>query len=150
MEYQVIALDIYILSDSAAIWNALTNPDVTEQYWGKTRIESDWRAGSKIVYRRDGEVVDEHTILEVVPNVRLVHSFRPLFGEFKNEKESRVRIEIARGGSVCKVSLRHDDFQTESKVFQACSVGWPMILSGLKTLLETGAPLPDFLPLAPA
>lgn len=146
MEHQVIAIETYIFSESARIWDALTNPDITQRYWGNTRIESDWRVGSRIIYRRNGEVMDEHTILEVVPGRRLVHSFKPLFGEFKNEKASRVRLEIEPGGQVCKLTLRHDEFQPESKVFAACSIGWPLILSGLKTLLETGAPLPDFNP----
>jgi uncharacterized protein YndB with AHSA1/START domain len=142
----VIALTLYIRADACAVWRALTDPEVTQTYWGNTRIESDWKPGSKIVYRRDGAVADEHTLLEIEPQRRLVHSFRPLFGEFAHEPASQVRIELEPGGAVTRLTLQHDGFPPGSKVFEACAAGWPMILSSLKTLLETGRPLPDFVP----
>lgn len=146
MDDQVIALTLYIRADPAALWQALTDPDVTQRYWGHTRIESDWKPGSKIVYRREGTVTDEHTLLEVVPQRRLVHTFRPTFGEYAEEPPSRVQMELQPGGEVTRLTLVHDGFAPDSKVFPACSVGWPMILSSLKTLLETGEPLPEFVP----
>ncbi len=146
MDDQVIACTLYIRADAAAVWNALTDPDVTEAYWGDTRIESDWQPGSKILYWRGGEVTDEHTILEAVPGRRLVHTFRPLAGELKDEAPSRVRIELEDGGAVTRLTLRHDGFAPGSRVRSACAAGWPLILSSLKTLLETGSPLPEFAP----
>jgi uncharacterized protein YndB with AHSA1/START domain len=144
MAEQIITYTIYIRSDVQAVWNALTNPDITQRYWFNTRIESDWRPGSKILYRRDGKVTDEHVISEIIPPRKLVHTFKPLFGEFAGELPSRVNIELKASGAVVRLSLRHDRFQPDSKVFPACAIGWPMILNNLKTLLETGEPLPDF------
>src|SRR5437016_13818039 len=59
MSEQRIFEVIYIKSPLAAVWNALTNPEMTQQYWGGTRIESDWKVGSKVLYVRNGEVTDE-------------------------------------------------------------------------------------------
>jgi uncharacterized protein YndB with AHSA1/START domain len=137
---------VYIKASLERVWDALTNPDVTEQYWGKTRIESDWQVGSGILYLRDGQVMDEHTVIEVEKPSKLVHTFQPMFGEFKNEPPSKVSIHLQDGGEVVRVALLHDGFPPNSKVYLACSEGWPMILSGLKTLLETGSPMPEFSP----
>lgn len=137
---------IYIKTSIERVWDALTNPDITQRYWGNTRIESDWKVGSKIFYVRSGEVVDEHTVVEVQKPSKLVHTFQPMFGEFKNEPPSSVSLLLQSGGEVVRLTLVHDGFPPNSKVYAACSVGWPLILSGLKTLLETGTPMPDFSP----
>jgi hypothetical protein len=76
--------------------------------------------------------------------VKLIHTFQPLFGEFANEPASKVSFQLAPGAGVVRLTLVHDGFPAQSKVFAACSVAWPVILSGLKTWLETGASLPDF------
>jgi uncharacterized protein YndB with AHSA1/START domain len=146
MTEQRISQVIYIKASIDRVWDALTNPEITQKYWGNTRIESDWQVGSKIRYVRDGQVVDEHTVVEVQKPVKLIHTFQPLFGEFKNEPPSRVSLLLHFGSGVVRLTLVHDDFPPNSKVYAACSVGWPMILSALKTLLETGSPLPDFSP----
>jgi uncharacterized protein YndB with AHSA1/START domain len=141
-----IVVTTYIASTPDRVWRALTDPDVTARYWGGTRIESDWKVGSKVIYRRDGQVVDEHVLLTCEPPRRFSHTFRPTFGEYRNEPASRVKFEIVPGGTVVRLTMMHDEFQDNSAVYQACSVAWPMILSSLKTLLETGEPLPEFTP----
>lgn len=146
MSEQRISQVIYIKASIESVWDALTNPDMTQRYWGNTRIESEWRVGSKILYVRDGEVVDEHTVVEVERPSKLIHTFHPLFGEFKDEPPSRVSVLLQSGGEVVRLALLHDAFPPDSKVYAACSVGWPLILSGLKTLLETGSPIPAFSP----
>ena len=143
MPEQIIALDLHILASPDALWNALTNPEITQRYWGGTRIESDWKVGAKILYRRGGVVMDEHTILEIEPTRVLIHTFEPLFGEFASEAPSRVQMRLSASGPVCRLELTHDGFPPGSKVFPACREGWPRVLSSLKTLLETGEPLPD-------
>ena len=144
MSEQRIFEVIYIKTSIAVLWDALTNPDVTQRYWGNTRIESDWQVGSKVLYLRDGEVTDEHTVLAVEKPRLLAHTFHPLFGAFKDEPASRVRFLLNESGEVARMTVVHDNFPPQSKVFPACSDGWPMMLSSLKTLLETGTPLPDF------
>ena len=135
---------IYIKTTVANLWDALTNPDVTQTYWYGTRIESDWKVGSKVRYLRNGEVTDEHVVVAVDKPRQLRHTFQPTFGEFKNEPPSRVTFGLSQNGEVARLTVIHEGFPPQSKVFRACSEGWPAILSNLKTLLETGAPLPTF------
>ena len=139
-----ICITIYIASTPEEVWRALTDPDITQQYWGGTRIESNWQIGSKVTYRRDGEIVDEHDLLTCDPPHRFSHTFHPLFGEFAKEPPSKVAFEIAAGGSVVRLTMTHDDFPRDSAVYRACSDAWPMLFSSLKTLLETGKALPNF------
>ena len=135
---------VFIKTTIATLWNALTNPDVTQKYWFDTRIESDWNIGSKVLYVRNGEVTDEHVVLAANKPHSLSHTFRPLFGDFKAEPPSRVTFSLEESGGVVRLTVIHDTFPPESKVFRACSEGWPMILNNLKTLLETGVPLPAY------
>lgn len=135
---------IYIKTSLNALWNALTNPDITQQYWFDTRIESDWKVGSKVLYVRQGETTDEHIVLSVDEHRSLCHTFKPLFGEFKAEPPSRVSFSMEENGGVVRLTVVHNAFPPGSEVFRACSDGWPMILSNLKTLLETGASLPTY------
>lgn len=144
MTDQVIYAVVYIRTSREMLWRALTDPNMTEQYWGQTRIESDWRIGTKILYRRMGELTDEHIIEAVEPGERLVHTFRPLIGEFAHEAPSRVSMNIESRGDVARLTIVHDNFPPESKVFSACRSGWPRILSNLKSLLETGRTIDVF------
>lgn len=146
MTNPIIVVTTYIASTPDKVWKALTDPDITERYWGGTRIESDWKVGSKVIYRRGGQVVDEHDLLTFEPERCFSHTFHPTFGEFRNEPPSKVTFEIIPGGEVVRLTMVHDEFPESSAVYRACSVAWPMILSGLKTLLETGRALPDFRP----
>jgi uncharacterized protein YndB with AHSA1/START domain len=142
MNAPIIRITTYLLSTPDAVWDALTNPDVTQLYWGDTRLESDWKVGSIVRYVMNGKVTDEQTLLVVDPPQRLSYTFKPLYEEFRNESESRATFELAQSGPVVRLVVTHDRFMPGSKVFEACSEGWPKILSGLKTLLETGKPLP--------
>ena len=143
MNGPVIRITTYLVSTREAVWNALTNPDITEKYWTNTRLESDWRVGSVVRYVMKGKVTDEQTLLVVDPPRRLSYTFKPLHEAFRHEPESRATFDIAQSGPVVKLVVTHDNFIAGSKVYEACSEGWPRILSGLKTLLETGKPLPD-------
>jgi uncharacterized protein YndB with AHSA1/START domain len=139
-----IVIVTYIASTAARVWDALTNPEITQQYWFDTRIESDWKVGSKVLYRRKGQITDEQTLLKFEPPHVLSYTFNPLFEEFRGERPSRVTFELAAVEEVVRLTTTHDDFEPNSKGYRACSDGWPVILSNLKTLLETGRPLPEF------
>jgi len=89
--------------------------------------------------------VDEHVLLSCERPRGFSHTFHPLFGEFRNEPPSKVTFEIVPGGKVVRLTMVHDEFQENSAVYRACSAAWPMILSSLKTLLETGVALPEFI-----
>jgi uncharacterized protein YndB with AHSA1/START domain len=129
MKEQKIFEVVYIRTSASAVWDALTNPDVTQRYWFDTRIVSDWKVGSKVQYLRNGELTDEHVVLEVEKPHTLSHTFRPLFGEFQSESPSRVSFTMEESNGVVRLTVRHEGFPPESKVFRACSDGWPMILS---------------------
>ena len=128
------------------LWAALTDPKFTVQFWGGTSIESDWQVGSRIVFRWGGKVVHDDTILKCEPPRLLSYTFHPLhMEELRAEQPSRVIFEIEeftgkskRQGPVVKLTVTHDEFPPDSKIFPMISTGWPDILSSLKTLLETG------------
>lgn len=84
----------------------------------------------------------EGEVLESDPPRRLVHTFLATHDEeMGRERPSRVTWEIEASGPVCKLTLVHDDFDGETKTFKSTGPGWNPVLSGLKTLLETGTPL---------
>lgn len=140
-----IVIKTYIAATADKVWQALTKPEITEKYWFDTRIESDWQIGSPIIYRRHGLITDEHLVLTVEPGRLLRHTFHPLLTDrFRKEAPSTVSFEIGDLGALVCLTLTHGDFAENSVVFRARSESWPMVLSSLKTLLETGRPLPSF------
>jgi uncharacterized protein YndB with AHSA1/START domain len=143
---EIIRIVTDIRAGPEDVWNALTDPDVTERYRGGTRMESGWNVGSKILCRRGNDITDEQALPGIDPPHRMPYAFNPLPGAFAGEKPSRATIEIFEGGGVVRLVVTHDHFQPGSAVRVACREGRPFILSGLETLLETGTPLPDFAP----
>lgn len=131
------------------LWQALTSPEFSAQYFLGTRIESDWKIGSKVEYRRGHEITDEGVVLKFEPPRLLSYTFHHVWTEeWRHEAPSRVTFEIGKldaklgsQGGVVKLTVTHEDFPSNSKVFPAISNGWPTILSGLKTWLETGRDL---------
>jgi len=130
------------------LWTALTSPEFTRQYWMGTSLESDWKVGSEMVYRRNGELNVDGRVLKSEPPRLLSYTFHSVAEEIKDEQPSRVTFEIepldAKPGtsdSTVKLTVTHDNFPQESKVFPMISGGWPTVLSSLKSLLETGKAL---------
>src|ERR1700744_3342296 len=77
------------------LWEALTNPEFTAQYWGGTRLESEWKPGSRIVFRWRAKIVHGDTILKREPSKLLSYSFPPIhIEELRSEQASRVTFEI--------------------------------------------------------
>jgi uncharacterized protein YndB with AHSA1/START domain len=133
----------YITTTPERLWEALTSGDFTRRYWFGQRIESDWRVGSPVrLVAEDGSLTVSGEVLEADAPRRLGYSFRGEgSAESRSEGHSRVSIEIEPMGSAVKLTVVHDGFKAGSQVLSAISGGWPRILSGLKTLLETGEPL---------
>ncbi len=104
-------------------------------------VTSDWTPGSRYeAAPPQAPAIMEGENLEVDPPRRLVQSFRALWSEdVKNEGTSRVTWEIEPVGDSCKLTVTHDQLreQANAEIYG----GWPQILSGLKTLLETGETL---------
>lgn len=136
----------YIRTTPQKLWEALTRPEFTRQYWGGTTQESDWQVGSpwKIMIP-DGRVGDSGEVLEVDLHRRLVLSWRNEFvPEMREEGYSRLTYELepVEPASV-KLTVIHEMDRDESRLIGAVSEGWPHILSSLKTLLETGQSLAE-------
>jgi uncharacterized protein YndB with AHSA1/START domain len=131
--------EIYIKTTPERLWQAITDPEMRRKYQFGVGVISDWKAGSHYegVHHQAPGALFEGENLEVDPPRRLVQSFRALWGEdAKREGTSRVVWEIEPVGDSCRLSVTHD--QLREKVNPEIYGGWPQILSGLKTLLETG------------
>ena len=136
----------YIATTSEKLWAALTKGEITKTYWYGRRIESDWTVGSPVsFFDGDSDVLtDSGVVLECDPPRRLVYTFRNEFSpEARDQGHSRVSftLEPCDEGMV-KLTLVHDDLPNEETA-KGFREGWAPILSSLKTLLETGKPLPQ-------
>jgi uncharacterized protein YndB with AHSA1/START domain len=131
--------EIYIKTTPERLWEAITDPEMRSKYNFGTRISSDFTPGSRYETSHPGApgLLGEGENLEVDPPRRLVQSMKALWGEdVKSEGTSRVTWEIEPVGDSCHLTVTHDQLRegANSQLYG----GWPMILSGLKTLLETG------------
>jgi uncharacterized protein YndB with AHSA1/START domain len=130
--------EIYIKTTPDRLWHAITDNDERAKYNFGVGIESDWTPGSSYtgVHPQGGPIARGEN-LEVDPPRRLVQSFNALWGEdVKGEATSRVTWEIEPVGDSCRLTVTHDELAEGAN--DQLYGGWPMILSGLKTLLETG------------
>jgi uncharacterized protein YndB with AHSA1/START domain len=130
--------EIYIKTTPERLWEAITDSEMRSKYSFGTGIKSDWTPGSRYqAVHPAGVEIAEGENLEVDPPHRLVQSFRALWSEdVKNEGWSRVTWEIEPVGDSCRLTVTHDELREGAN--NELYGGWPMILSGLKTLLETG------------
>ena len=131
--------EIYIKTTPERLWEAITSSEMREKYTFGVGVETDWTNGSsyRAAHAASGIPISEGENLEVDPPRRLVQSFHALWGEdVAAEGTSRVTWEIEPVGDSCRLLVTHD--QLREGVNDQIYGGWPMILSGLKTLLETG------------
>jgi uncharacterized protein YndB with AHSA1/START domain len=133
---------IYIETSAEQLWLALTDGDFTERYWFGVRLRSDWKVGSSFeMVRTNGTVSDAGKVVEYDPPRRLAYTFVNLSDEYKGELPALATFAIEPHGKLVKLTLTHEGFAEGSKFLAGISKGWPAILSGLKSLLETGKPL---------
>ena len=130
----------YIRTTPKKLWEALTDPQVIPRYRLGTTITCDWRKGSPWkISRPDGSLADSGEILEIDPPRRMVirwqNEWKP---EFKAEGPSRCTIELEPLDNSVKLTVIHEIERPESNFIAAASEGWSLILSNLKSLLETG------------
>jgi len=144
--------EVYIRTTPQRLWEAITKPEFTRQYFYGSRVISDWKVGSPVVHVSDeGTPLLEGKVIEVDAPYRLVTTFAALYGAEgpgdasqpppAKERPSRVTWLIEQHGEACKLTLIHDDFDGETATYKSVGPGWNPVLSGLKTLLETGEPL---------
>jgi uncharacterized protein YndB with AHSA1/START domain len=136
---------VFIKATPEAIWDAITKPEFTEKYFHGARISIDSRHYDS--RGPDGAVWGDTDVAEFDPPRRLVHGWRSLYDpETTDESESRVTWEIEpQDGGYALLTVTHDQLEGAPKTAASVSgAGWMMVLSGLKTLLETGEPLTTF------
>ena len=146
--------EIYIRTTPERLWQALTDPEMTQGYYRGWAVRSTWETGAPYEYLDGAEPAVAGEILEADPPRRLVTTFTlARDDEAAAEAPSRVTWEITPVGDVCRLTLVHSDFGGLSKTWALTRTTWTPILSGLKTLLETGSglgPVPDVEPDAAA
>jgi uncharacterized protein YndB with AHSA1/START domain/DNA-binding transcriptional ArsR family regulator len=134
--------EIYIKTTPERLWEAITDSEMRQKYTFGVSVESDWKPGSRYeaVHPGAGIAINEGENLEVDPPRRLVQSFNALWSDdVKSEGTSTVTWEIEPVGDSCRLTVTHSDLREDANA--ELYGGWPMILSGLKTLLETGETL---------
>ena len=133
--------EIYIKTTPERLWEAITDPEMRAKYSFGVRTDSDWSEGSRYTSGVPGVIdIAEGENVEVDPPRRLVQTLTALWSDdVKAVGTSRVTWEIEPVGTSCRLTVTHDRLPADanSEVYG----GWPMILSGLKTLLESGETL---------
>jgi uncharacterized protein YndB with AHSA1/START domain len=135
----------YIASSPDKVWQAILEPKTTAKYWQHENL-SDWRVGSRWKQRSATEDRTLHMvgkILEFSPPRRLVMTWADPEQEASDEKHSRVTFAIDPYRDGTRLVVTHDQLEPGSEMEQGISDGWPMVLSSLRSLLETGRALPN-------
>ena len=136
---------VFIRATPEQVWDAITKPEFTMRYFYGSELESTFEQGAS--YKQWAPEREklwvEGEVLESDRPHRLAHTWRSLFDEDSaNEEPSRVTWEIeAQEGGVTKLTVVHDQLESAPKTAASVAGGWSYVLSGLKTLLETGEPL---------
>ncbi|SBT41081.1 ArsR/SmtB family transcription factor [Micromonospora auratinigra] len=169
MQNPTFVYTTYIRTTPQRLWRALTEPEFTRRYWGGAAPISDWQAGSPVLWQDtpDAEPRDlGQRVLVAEPYRRLSyswHQFQPEHAEHfgwspeeyatrLRERRSTVTFDLVPQGDVVRLTVTHDDFSPGSEMHRAISGqldgsgGWPELLASLKSLIETGEPLPERVP----
>jgi uncharacterized protein YndB with AHSA1/START domain len=135
--------NVFIKATPEEIWEAITKPEFTERYFHGVRIDTN--AQRRLTVAPDeSDMAGEDPVIEFDPPRRLVHGWQSKWNaEMAAEEPSRVTWEIEpQEGGFTLLTVTHDQLEGAPKTAEGVSgTGWMMVLSGLKTLLETGKPL---------
>ena len=133
----------YIKTTPEKLWDALTNAEFTRQYWFGIDVKSDWKVGSAMLYLSDGKPKVDGKVLVADRPKLLSYTFRETEGGASGEPPSKVTLEIEPeiGTDTVRLTVTHTDFVANSKLRPNISGGWPAVLRGLKSFLETGKAL---------
>jgi len=145
----------YIRTTPELLYRALTEPAFMQRYWGLV-VESDWQVGSPITWEKHGlrQSDPRQVVLEADPPRRLSYTWHAISPEWNPslseehcglaaaEPLSHVTFELEPYGELVKLTVLHDHFEPGSIVAQMVTRGWPIVISSLKSLLETGDTLP--------
>jgi uncharacterized protein YndB with AHSA1/START domain len=130
----------FIRTTPEKLWEALTDPKFIRQYWFGSTIESSWKKdASWRLKKADGQTDTVGEILEIDPPRRMVIRWQnERVPELMAEGPSRCTIEVEPKGNAVKLTITHEIERPESKLMKSVSGGWPLVISNLKSLLETG------------
>ena len=136
----------FIRSTPEKVFEAITRPDIARRYWGHENV-SDWKPGSKWEHvrandQRKVELVGK--VIEVSSPSRLVISWANASQASDPSAHSRVTFEVEEYEEMVKLTVTHDELEAGSGMAKGISKGWPVVLSSLKSYLETGRALDVF------
>ena len=136
----------YIASTPEKVFEAITRPEIARRYWGHENV-SDWKAGSRWEHVRadDARAVElVGDVVEISPPSRLVITWAAASKAADPASYSRVTFDIAEYEDMVRLTVTHDELEAGSGMANGISKGWPIVLSSLKSLLETGKGLDVF------
>ena len=130
----------YIVSTPQKVFEAITKPEIARRYWGHENL-SDWTPGAPWQHVRDDaqrtvNIVGQ--VVEVVPPTRLVITWASPSQADDPASVSRVSFDIAPYEEMVRLTVTHDELEANSEMAKGIQRGWPIVLSSLKSLLETG------------
>lgn len=144
MEKPVHVYKAYIRASVEEVWEAIVDGDMTTQYFYGTRVESDWQVGSSMnYYDPSGGLVSEGEIIAIDPPNQIEFTFHALWDEtLVKEGPAREAWAIKDVNGMAELTIELYDVAVDSKTYEDFVNGFPYIVSGMKSLLETGTPLP--------
>jgi uncharacterized protein YndB with AHSA1/START domain len=137
----------YVATTPEKVWAALTSGELTRQYFFGRTIESDWTVGSRVAYyQEDGTLDVLGKVIECDPPHQLSITWHvEWIEELEKLPDALVTFQIDGLGDVVRLTMTEShQIPMTDKMLEGGRRGWPIILSGLKSLLETGRPLPAF------
>lgn len=133
---------VFIRTTPEQLWRAITDPAFTRKYFHGTDVALDARKGGRITYAMpDGSTAVEGEVLEIDPPRKLVHTWLIRYDAALAKESSKVTWLIEKRGAACKLTAIHELERAPLTAKHVSGDGWGTVLSGLKTLLETGEPL---------
>ena len=141
-----LVYQIVINAPPERVWEAITTPEFTSRYYYGSTLKTDLSVCSPFTYHMpNGSPVVEGEVIASEPPSRLVHSYHSLWPPMNEDAPTKVTWELEpMPGDVTKVTVGHEDFQGETATYKGLQGGgWAWILSNMKTLLETGEPMPQ-------
>ncbi|WP_196257681.1 SRPBCC family protein [Pelagibacterium limicola] len=136
----------YIASTPERVFEAITRPEIARQYWGHGNV-SDWQPGAKWEHVRDNETQSVELVGEVIehtPPTRLVLTWANASEAHDPAMFSRVTFTIDEYADMVRLTVNHDEILVGSRMENGMRRGWPIVLSSLKSFLETGKGLDIF------
>ena len=141
-----LVYQIIIQAPQQRVWEAITKPEFTSRYYYENTLKTDLTVGSPFTYyMANGSPIVEGEVVSSDPPNRLVHTYHSLWPPMNEDAPTKVTWELeSMSGTVTKVTVVHEDFQGETATYNGLQGGgWTWILSNMKTLLETGEPMPQ-------